>query len=117
MEIFTLFRSLRAAALTMAAAFSVFALTARAFADDVPTFSDPDVNTFVKSYAQFVDDYVTALKAAKAGDNSKLANVQTKAGSLQSQATQAAGKLKADESDKFQKFVAACSQKIVDASK
>jgi hypothetical protein len=113
----TLFRSLRAAALTVAAAFSVFALTARAFADDVPTFADPDVTTFVKTYAQFVDDYVTALKAAKAGDNSKLADVQTKAGTLQSQATQAAGKLKPDESDKFQKFVAACSQKIVDASK
>jgi hypothetical protein len=117
MKAFTFIRFLRTAALTLAAAFSVFALTARAFADDVPTFSDPDVNTFVKTYAQFVDDYVTALKAAKSGDNSKLADVQTKATDLQTQATQAAGKLKADESEKFQKFVAACSQKIVDASK
>jgi len=37
-----------------------------------------------------VDDYITALKAAKTGDNSKLAGVQTKAGELQGQATQAA---------------------------
>jgi hypothetical protein len=112
-----LIRSLRMAALTLATAFSIFALSARALADDLPSFTDPDVNTFVKTYAQFVDDYITALKAAKTGDNSKLAGVQTKAGELQSQATQAAGKLKPDESEKFQKFVAACSQKIVDAAK
>jgi hypothetical protein len=116
MKAMTLIRSLRMAALTLAAVFSVFAFTARVFADDLPTFSDPDVNTFVKTYAQFVDDYVTALKAAKTGDNSKLAGVQTKATELQTQATNAAGKLKADESDKFQKFVATCAQKIVAAS-
>jgi hypothetical protein len=110
-------RPLRLAALSLAIAFSVFALSARALADDLPAFSDPDVNSFVKTYAQFVDDYIDALKAAKSGDNSKLANVQTKAGELQTQASQAAGKLKPDESDKFQKFVAACSQKIVDATK
>jgi len=112
-----LIRSLRIAALTLATAFSIFAFSARALADDLPTFSDPDVNTFVKNYAQFVDDYITALKAAKTGDNSKLAGVQTKAGELQGQATQAAGKLKPDESDKYQKFVATCSQKITDAAK
>jgi hypothetical protein len=117
MKPFAFIRSIRLTALTLAAAFSVFAFTARAFADDLPTFSDPDVNTFVKTYAQFVDDYITALKAAKAGDNSKLAGVQTKAGELQTQATQATGKLKPDESEKFQKFVASCSQKIVDAVK
>jgi len=105
------------ATLSLATAFSVFTFSARALADDLPTFSDPDVNTFVKTYAQFVDDYITAIKAAKTGDNSKLADVQTKAGKLQSQATQAAGKLKPDESDKFQKFVATCSQKITDAAK
>ena len=110
-------RSLRVAALSLATAFLVFALGARALADDLPTFSDPDVNSFVKTYAQFVDDYIDALKAAKSGDNSKLGNVQSKAGELQTQATQAAGKLKPDESDKFQKFVATCSQKIVDATK
>jgi|SRR5580704_6625792 hypothetical protein len=117
MKALSLVRFVRTAALTLVAAFSVFALSARAFADDLPSFADPDVNTFVKTYAQFVDDYITALKAAKAGDTSKLAGVQTKATDLQSQATLAAGKLKPDESDKFQKFVATCSQKITDAVK
>jgi hypothetical protein len=112
-----LIRSFRMAALTLVTGFSIFALNARALADDLPTFTDPDVNNFVKTYAQFVDDYIVALQAAKTGDNSKLADVQTKAGQLQSQATQAAGKLKPDESEKFQKFVASCSQKIVDAAK
>src|SRR5258705_3562797 len=99
-------RSLRMATLSLATAFSVFAFSARALADDLPTFSDPDVNTFVKNYAQFVDDYITALKAAKTGDNSKLAGVQTKAGEHQGQATQAAGKLKPDESEQAQQLVA-----------
>jgi hypothetical protein len=117
MKLFTFIRSARAATVALATVLSVFALTARVFADDVPMFSDPDVNTFVKSYAQFVDDYVAALKAAKTGDNSKLASVQAKAGDLQSQATQASGKLKADENAKFQAFVATCTQKISDAAK
>src|SRR5258708_27071344 len=105
-------RSLRMATLSLATAFSVFTFSARALADDLPPFSDPDVNTFVKTYAQFVDDYITAIKAAKTGDNSKLADVQTKAGTLQSQATQAAGKLKPDESGNFQQFVVTCPHKI-----
>jgi hypothetical protein len=63
-----LIRSLRMATLSLATAFSVFTFSARALADDLPTFSDPDVNTFVKTYAQFVDDYITAIKAAKTGN-------------------------------------------------
>jgi hypothetical protein len=117
MKASSLFRSMRMAALALAAVFSVFAFTTRVFADDLPTFSDPDVNTFVKSYAQFVDNYIEALKAAKTGDNSKLANVQTKATELQAQATQATGKLKADETETFQKFLTTCTAKITDASK
>jgi hypothetical protein len=98
-------------------ALSVFAVSTRVFADEIPTFSDPDVNTFVKSYAAFVDLYVDALKAAKNGDNSKLTSIQTKATELQTEATQATGKLKADESEKFQKFLTTCTQKITEANK
>jgi hypothetical protein len=117
MKASSLFRSMRMAALALAAVFSVFAFSARMFADDLPTFSDPDVNTFVKSYAQFVDSYIEALKAAKTGDSSKLANVQTKATELQAQAAQATGKLKAEESEKFQQFLTTCTTKITDAAK
>src|ERR1700724_1595943 len=111
-----LIRSLRMTALTLATAFSIFAFSARALADDLPTFSDPDVNTFVKTYAQFVDDYITALKAAKTGDNSKLAGMQAKESELQqqlAQLTQPNGKVKQDEAEKFQNFLATYKDKIL----
>jgi hypothetical protein len=92
-------------------------VTSRALGDDVPTFSDPDVTNFVKTYAQFVNDYIGAYKAAKAGDNTKINALQAKAPELQAQAAQVAGKLKPEESPKFQTFVTACSQKMLDAMK
>ena len=85
--------------------------------DDVPTFSDPDVTNFAKTYSQFVDDYVDACKAVKAGDNTKITALQARAPELQAQAAQVAGKLKPEESTKFQTFVTACTQKMVDAMK
>ena len=53
--------------LTKAIAVSLLTLfiAGRVLADDLPSFSEPEVNTFVKSYAQFVDDYIEAYKAAK----------------------------------------------------
>jgi hypothetical protein len=89
----------------------------RALGDDIPTFSDPDVNTFVKAYSQFCDDYLEAYKAVKAGDNTKITALQAKLPELQSQAAAVAGKVKPDETTKFQTFVTACAQKLVDATK
>jgi hypothetical protein len=92
-------------------------VTSRALGDDVPTFSDPDVTNFAKTYSDFVNDYIDAYKAAKAGDNSKITALQAKAPQLQAQAAQVTGKVKPEESSKFQTFVAACSQKMLDAMK
>jgi hypothetical protein len=92
-------------------------VASRALGDDVPTFSDPDVTNFAKTYSDFVNDYIDAYKAAKAGDNSKITALQAKAPQLQAQAAQVAGKLKPEESSKFQTFVTACSQKMLDAMK
>src|SRR5258708_39709839 len=94
----------RPAALTWVAAFSAFGLPGHAFADGPPTFSDPVVNTFVKSYSQFVDSYVDA---AKTGDTAKLAGIQAKESELQqqlAQLTQPNGKVKQDEGASFRLF-------------
>ena len=90
----------------------VIALATRLFADDVPTFSDADVTTFVKSYGQFVTEYVDAYKAAKAGDNSKLQALEAKSQELQRQVAQIIGKIKPDEAEKFSTFIDQCSEKI-----
>src|SRR5271166_2311036 len=94
--------------------FAVLAFGTRLYADDIPTFSDPDVNTFVKSYAQFVMDYVEAYNAAKTGDNSKLQALQSKSRELQAQAAQIPGKIKPDEAERFSNFIGRCSEKISD---
>jgi hypothetical protein len=103
----------RAAALTWVAAFSAFGLPGHAFADGLPTFNDPVVNTFVKSYSQFVDSYVDA---AKTGDTAKLAGIQAKESELQqqlAQLTQPNGKVKQDEGASFQIFLATYKEKIL----
>jgi hypothetical protein len=97
--------------------FVVLAFGTRLFADDIPTFSDPDVSAFVKSYAQFVTDYVDAYKAAKNGDTSKLQALQPKSRDLQVQAAQIPGKIKPDEAEKFSAFIGRCSEKIADVTK
>ena len=97
--------------------FIVLVFCSRLFADEIPTFTDPDVNTFVKGYAQFVIDYVDAYKAAKAGDSSKLQALQSKSRELQAQAAQIPGKIKPDEAEKFSSFVGRCSEKISDVTK
>jgi len=72
--------------LTKAIAVSLLtSIAGRVLADDLPSFSEPEVNTFVKSYAQFVDDYLVAFKAAKSGDASKVQALQAKAPELQAQ--------------------------------
>ena len=87
------------------------------FADELPAFAEPEVNAFVKSYAQFVDDYAAAYKAMKAGDNSKMQALQSKSTELQTEAGQVTGKLKDDEKPKFQDFITKCAQKLLDVAK
>jgi hypothetical protein len=84
----------------------------RVLAEDIPSFSAPEVNTFVKSYSDFADEYVATYKAMKAGDRSKIQELQSKSSELETEATQITGKLKPDETDKFNTFITSCAQKI-----
>jgi hypothetical protein len=94
--------------------FALFALTVadRMLAEDIPSFSEPEVNTFVKSYAEFADEYVVACKAMKAGDSSKIQALQSKSTELETDVAKLSGKLKPGETDKFNAFVSSCAQKI-----
>src|SRR5258708_24474387 len=106
-------RAIQVASLVLAAGFSVSEFTGRAFADSLPTFSDPVVNTFVKTYSQFVDSYVDA---ARTGDTTRLAGIQAKESELQqqlAQLTQPNGKVKQDEAEKFQNFLRTYKEKIL----
>src|SRR6516165_1360979 len=76
-------------------------IAGRVLADDLPSFSEPEVNT------------VAPYKAAKSGDASKMQELQAKSPELQAQAAQLAGKIKPDETDKYKAFITSCMQKIV----
>ena len=84
----------------------------RILAEDIPTFSEPEVNTFVKTYSEFADEYVVAYKAMKAGDNSKIQALQSKSAELETEAAKLSGKLKPNETDRFNAFVSSCAQKV-----
>jgi hypothetical protein len=97
-------------------ALSVLTAADRVVAEDIPTFSAPEVNTFVKSYSDFADQYVAAYKAMKAGDASKIQDLQSKSSELQTEAAAVTGKLKPEETDRFNAFVTSCAQRITAVS-
>jgi hypothetical protein len=91
-------------------------IASRVLADDLPSFSEPEVNTFVKAYAQLADDCVAACKAGKLGDGSKVQALQAKSAELQAEGAQLVGKVKPDEREKFKAFIMSCVQKILTAA-
>ena len=97
-------------------------------AEDAPSFSDPDVTAFVKSYGEFADLYSANMKtymaAVKSGDATKmqaeaakLQTVQTKSADLQTKGAAMSGKLKPDEAQKYTTYMTKCAQKMADAAK
>jgi hypothetical protein len=100
--------------------FVVLVFAIRVFADDVPTFRDPYVNTFVKSWSQFVHDSVEALKDGDwyaeghaYGDRSKAQAIESRGEELQTQLEHVAGKVKPDEKQKFEEYIIRGEQKIL----
>jgi predicted metal-dependent hydrolase len=97
--------------------FSLFPICAPA--DELPKFSDAEVNTFVSDYAAFVTKYTQAYQAAKAGNTSQFAQVKTQVKQLQDQVTKVAEKLrsKPEETQRYEQFIADYTEKMIDATK
>jgi hypothetical protein len=95
----------------------ILSFTSRILADDVPTFSDPDVTAFVRNYAQFVHYYEDAYKEMKAGNNSKVQALQAKSTELQTEAGNVSTKVKREEVQRFTDFIQKCAQQLVDITK
>ena len=124
----TRFSTLRRHLALFALPLALFALSAIARADDVPTFSDPDVNAYVKSYADFTDHYSADMKdymaSMKTGDTAKMQAAaakmqpdQAKAQELATKSATISGKVKPDEAAKFSAYLQKCAQKMADAAK
>jgi predicted PurR-regulated permease PerM len=88
-------------------------------ADELPKFSDTEVNQFVSQYADFVTKYIQAYQAAKAGNPSAFDQLRTQVKQLQDEVAKVAEKLKAkpEEAQRYEEFIANYTQKMIDASK
>jgi|ERR1700693_1237034 len=101
--------------------FAVLVFAIRVLADDVPTFSDPDVNVFLKSWSQNTEslcqlmDEIVTNKAIDASDMSTVLALQSRAEELAAQAARIARKLKPDEKEKFMGYWTQCNKNFDDA--
>jgi predicted PurR-regulated permease PerM len=88
-------------------------------ADELPKFSDAEVNQFVSQYADFVTKYIQAYQAAKAGNPSAFDQLKTQVKQLQDEVAKVAEKLKAkpEEAQRYEEFIANYTEKMIDASK
>ena len=88
-------------------------------ADELPKFSDAEVNQFVSQYADFVTKYIQAYQAAKAGNPSAFDQLKTQVKQLQDEVATVADKLKAkpEEAQRYEQFVANYTEKMIDATK
>ncbi|HEX6563909.1 MAG TPA: hypothetical protein VF020_06475 [Chthoniobacterales bacterium] len=101
---------------------SIFTLALSALptkADELPKFSDAEVNQFVSQYADFVTKYIQAYQAAKTGNPAAFEQLKTQVQQLQDQVAKVAEKLKAkpEEAQRFEQFIADYTEKMIDASK
>ena len=94
-------------------------LPIRVQADDLPKFSDADVNQFVSQYAEFANNYAQAYQAAKKGNTSALDQLKTQVQQLEDKVSKVAEKLKLNpaEVQKYERFITMYTEKMIDATK
>ena len=93
--------------------------TLRTKADELPKFSDDEVNQFVGQYADLVTKYNKAYQAAKAGNPSAFDRLKTQVQQLQDEVAKVAEKLKTkpEEAQRYEQFIASYTAKMIDATK
>jgi hypothetical protein len=67
----------------------------------LPTFSNPDVNAFIKTYEQFAKDYLDAIKAMNSGDDSKIQAMADRSATMLDAIPKISVLLKEDEKTKY----------------
>ena len=106
--------------IVLIACFLTLALsTVVAKADELPKFSDAEVNQFVSQYADFVTKYIQAYQAAKAGNPSAFDQLKSQVKQLQDEVATVAEKLKTkpEEAQRYEQFVTNYTEKMIDATK
>jgi hypothetical protein len=81
-----------------------------------PPFADPEVNAYVKTLSDFRDRYMTAVTAARNGNDSDLKRMNAQFPQLQQKAIRLLDKLRPDETQRYTDYVTGCGQAMVDAA-
>ena len=115
----TLSLSIRCAILFIASILVLQLSTLPDKADELPKFSDAEVNQFVSQYADLVTKYIQAYQAAKAGNPSAFDQLKTQVKQLQDEVANVAEKLKTkpEEAQRYEQFIASYTEKMIDATK
>lgn len=115
----TLSLSIRCGLLLIASILTLQSSTLRAKADELPKFSDAEVNQFVSQYADLVTKYIQAYQAAKAGNPSAFDQLKTQVKQLQDEVAKVTEKLKTkpEEAQRYEQFIANYTEKMIDATK
>jgi hypothetical protein len=91
----------------------------RTRADELPKFSDAEVNQFVSQFADLVTKYIQAYQTAKAGNPSAFDQLKTQVKQLEDEVPKVGEKLKAkpEEAQRYEEFIANYTEKMIDATK
>ncbi len=98
----SLFKTIRRTLACSCAALSLATFAPRAHAADLPKFSDPAVNDFVKKYDELI---TTMVKDMKANDEAKMTEDGKKQDALMTGTENIQNKLKPEEADAWAKFL------------
>jgi hypothetical protein len=110
----SLLRVLRGAALGVCFALALTAFAPSVRAEDIPKFSAPEVNAFVRQFVDLTDSYA---KAAADEDEAKAKDIMTKVTTLLSTEGPAIDpKITAEERPTFEKFIQTRSEKMMSAA-
>ena len=106
-------------AFAVVSAFFLLLYALPTLADELPKFSDAEVNQFVSQYADLVTKYIQAYQAAKAGKASAFDQLKTQVTQLQDEVAKVAEKLrsKPEEAQRYEQFIADYTEKMIDANK
>ena len=110
--------SIRWAILLIASILALQLSAFRAKADELPKFSDDEVNQFVRDYADLVTNYIKAYQAAKTKP-SAFDQLKIQVQQLQNEVAKVAEKLKTkpDEAQRYEQFIVNYTEKMIDATK
>jgi hypothetical protein len=78
----------------------------------LPTFTNPAVNAFIKTYEQFATDYLDAIKAMNGGDDSKIQAMADRSATMLDTIPKIAALLKEDEKTKYAAYLNGWKDKL-----